>query len=179
MTGFTASDHAMMARALRLAERGAYTTRPNPMVGCVLAHGDEGHPAKAGPVKKEQKDWGIAGDDKQARRSIEVGMSDAMRFMPDRIAVKLGETVRFAVRNDGKQMHEFVIGTREELDAHAALMKKFPKMEHDQPYMAHVAPGKSGEVIWTFNQPGDFNFACLIGGHYEAGMKGAIQVGRK
>ena len=42
-TMFTASatDHAMMARALRLAERGAYTTRPNPMVGCVIAHGDE------------------------------------------------------------------------------------------------------------------------------------------
>jgi diaminohydroxyphosphoribosylaminopyrimidine deaminase/5-amino-6-(5-phosphoribosylamino)uracil reductase len=38
---FSATDHAMMARALRLAERGAYTTRPNPMVGCVLAHGDE------------------------------------------------------------------------------------------------------------------------------------------
>lgn len=31
----------MMARALRLAERGAYTTRPNPMVGCVIAQGDE------------------------------------------------------------------------------------------------------------------------------------------
>ena len=38
---FSATDHAMMARALRLAERGAYTTRPNPMVGCVLAHGDQ------------------------------------------------------------------------------------------------------------------------------------------
>lgn len=38
---FTATDHAMMARALRLAERGAYTTRPNPMVGCVIAQGDE------------------------------------------------------------------------------------------------------------------------------------------
>lgn len=38
---FTATDHAMMARALRLAERGAYTTKPNPMVGCVIAHGDE------------------------------------------------------------------------------------------------------------------------------------------
>ena len=35
--GFSAFDHAMMARALRLAERGAYTTRPNPMVGCVIA----------------------------------------------------------------------------------------------------------------------------------------------
>lgn len=30
-----------MAQALRLAERGAFTTRPNPMVGCVVAHGDQ------------------------------------------------------------------------------------------------------------------------------------------
>ncbi|MFS8063476.1 MAG: bifunctional diaminohydroxyphosphoribosylaminopyrimidine deaminase/5-amino-6-(5-phosphoribosylamino)uracil reductase RibD [Luteimonas sp.] len=36
-SGFSAIDHAMMARALRLAERGAFTTKPNPMVGCVLA----------------------------------------------------------------------------------------------------------------------------------------------
>lgn len=36
-TTFTAFDHHCMARALRLAERGAYTTRPNPMVGCVIA----------------------------------------------------------------------------------------------------------------------------------------------
>ena len=51
---FSAIDHRMMARALRLAERGAFTTRPNPMVGCVLAHGDavvgEGwHQRKGGP----------------------------------------------------------------------------------------------------------------------------------
>jgi diaminohydroxyphosphoribosylaminopyrimidine deaminase/5-amino-6-(5-phosphoribosylamino)uracil reductase len=39
--GFSAFDHAMMARALRLAERGAYTTRPNPMVGCVIARDGE------------------------------------------------------------------------------------------------------------------------------------------
>lgn len=38
---FSATDHLLMARALRLAGRGAYTTRPNPMVGCVLAHGEE------------------------------------------------------------------------------------------------------------------------------------------
>lgn len=54
MTDFSASDHAMMARALRLAERGAYTTRPNPMVGCVIARGDEvvgegWHQRKGGP----------------------------------------------------------------------------------------------------------------------------------
>ncbi len=51
---FSASDHAMMARALRLAERAAFTTRPNPMVGCVIAQGDavagEGwHQRKGGP----------------------------------------------------------------------------------------------------------------------------------
>jgi diaminohydroxyphosphoribosylaminopyrimidine deaminase/5-amino-6-(5-phosphoribosylamino)uracil reductase len=41
VSGFPATDHAMMARALRLAGQGAYTTRPNPMVGCVVAHGEE------------------------------------------------------------------------------------------------------------------------------------------
>lgn len=41
MTEFTATDYLLMARALRLAERGTYTTKPNPMVGCVIAHGEE------------------------------------------------------------------------------------------------------------------------------------------
>ncbi|MDG2525706.1 bifunctional diaminohydroxyphosphoribosylaminopyrimidine deaminase/5-amino-6-(5-phosphoribosylamino)uracil reductase RibD [Stenotrophomonas sp. HITSZ_GD] len=41
MSEFTALDHLHMAQALRLAERGAWTTRPNPMVGCVIAHGQE------------------------------------------------------------------------------------------------------------------------------------------
>ena len=38
---FSAVDHAHMACALRLAERGLYTTQPNPRVGCVIAHGEE------------------------------------------------------------------------------------------------------------------------------------------
>ncbi|HKZ11132.1 MAG TPA: bifunctional diaminohydroxyphosphoribosylaminopyrimidine deaminase/5-amino-6-(5-phosphoribosylamino)uracil reductase RibD [Rhodanobacteraceae bacterium] len=37
----SATDHALMARALRLAERGLFTTQPNPRVGCVIAHGGE------------------------------------------------------------------------------------------------------------------------------------------
>ena len=73
-------------------------------------------------------------------------------------------------------MHEFVLGTKKELDEHAALMVKFPNMEHDEPYMAHVAPGKTGEIIWTFNRAGEFDFACLISGHYQAGMMGKVRV---
>jgi len=99
-----------------------------------------------------------------------------MRFTPERIDVRLGETVRFIVRNRGKVMHEFVIGTKKENEAHAALMLKFPGMEHDEPYMAHVAPGRQGQIVWTFNRPGEFEFACLIAGHYQAGMRGRIVV---
>ena len=142
----------------------------------VRAHGNEDHPKKAGPVRKEQKDWGVAGDAKAVRRTIEFRMGDNMRFTPERIDVRQGETLRLRVQNTGKVMHEFVIGTKAENDKHAELMVKFPNMEHDEPYMAHVAPGKTGEIVWTFNRPGDFDFACLIAGHYQAGMVGKIKV---
>ena len=52
MTSFSAFDHAMMRRALALAEKGLYTTTPNPRVGCVVARGEkivgEGWHEKAG-----------------------------------------------------------------------------------------------------------------------------------
>ena len=99
-----------------------------------------------------------------------------MRFEPERLDVKLGETVRLTIHNDGKMLHELVIGTPRELQEHAALMLKFPGMEHDEPYMAHVNPGKNGQIVWHFNRAGTFEFACLIGGHYQAGMKGVILV---
>ena len=124
----------------------------------------------------EQKDWGIAGDAKAVRRTIRLKMDDQMRFSPDKLVFKQGETVRLVVQNKGKLLHELVIGTREELDAHAALMLKFPTMAHDEPYMVHVNPGKTGELVWTFNRAGEFEFACLIVGHYSAGMKGTISV---
>ncbi len=139
-----------------------------------LAHGGAMHGTK--PVVKEQKEWGIAGDAKQAKRTVVVTMTDDMRFKPDRLEIKQGETVRFVVKNAGKMMHEMVIGTRKELDEHAVLMIKFPNMEHDEPYMAHVDAGKQADIIWHFNRPGEFEFACLIAGHYQAGMRGKITV---
>jgi uncharacterized cupredoxin-like copper-binding protein len=142
----------------------------------VLAHGDAAHAQQRGTVVKEQKPWGIAAERAAARRRIEVGMSDDMRFTPARIEVRQGETVRFVFRNRGQTLHEFVLGTKAVLEEHAALMMKFPDMEHDEPYMAHVAPGTSGEIVWTFNRAGEFDFACLIPGHYQAGMVGQVVV---
>lgn len=138
------------------------------------AHGDKAD--QHAHVVKEQKDWGIAGEAKQVTRTITLTMTDNMRFTPDRIEVRQGETVRLRVRNAGKMLHELVIGTRQELTAHAGQMLKHPGMEHEEPYMTHVSPGKSGEIIWTFNRAGEFEFACLIAGHFEAGMKGTIRV---
>ena len=140
-----------------------------------LAHGDV-HSKKTEAVKKEQKDWGVAGDAKMAKRTVEISMLDTMRFSPEKIEARQGETIKFVIKNTGQVVHEFVIGTKKENDEHAALMVKFPKMEHSEPYMAHVSPGKTGEIIWTFNKPGDFDFACLIAGHYQAGMTGKIKV---
>ena len=144
----------------------------------VLAHGGAAHPAAkpSVPAIAEQQDWGIAGAASAAGRTISVEMNDAMRFVPDHIEVRLGETVRIQHRNTGQVMHEMVIGTRQALDEHAEMMMKFPGMEHDEAWMSHVAPGGEGEIVWTFNRAGTFEFACLIPGHYQAGMRGVIVV---
>ena len=167
-----------LARRVALRRMAAAAAAMPLLAPTAQAHTEKPHAPKKGPVTQEQKDWGIAGDAKKARRSIEVRMADNMRFTPERIEVRQGETVKFRVRNSGKVMHKFVIGTQAENARHAELMVKFPTMEHDEPYMAHVPPGKTGEIVWTFNRAGQFEFACLIAGHYQAGMVGTITVAR-
>ena len=119
---------------------------------------------------------GKPADVKHATRTMQIVMGDNMRYEPKRIDIKQGETIRFVVRNDGKVKHEMVLGTMAELTKHAALMLKFPDMEHDDPNAVSVEPGKVGEFAWTFTKVGTFDFACLEPGHFEAGMKGRIQV---
>ncbi|WP_018987894.1 cupredoxin domain-containing protein [Aromatoleum toluclasticum] len=141
------------------------------------AHGTATHEAKIDDsVMREQQDWGVAGLRREAVRTITIRMDDRMRFTPERIEVREGETVRLVARNDGTTLHELVLGTRKTLVEHAELMKKFPDMEHDAPWMAHVPPGGTVEIVWTFNRPGPFEFACLIAGHFDAGMVGTIDV---
>ena len=146
-----------------------------------LAHGPETHSSttKKRVAPAEQKVFGIEGDPARVSQTIEIRMTDHMRFEPSSISVKPGETIRFVHRNVGKVMHEMVIGTRADLEEHAAQMRKHPDMEHDEPYMAHVAAGKRGEIVWQFNRAGEFEFACLIPGHFEAGMRGTIKVAAK
>lgn len=142
----------------------------------LLAHENQtGHGSRP-PQVREQQDWGIAGDARRVQRTIEIRMLDTMRFEPSTLEVREGETVRLRALNRGRALHEIVIGTPDVLRAHAELMRRHPGMEHDEPYMAHVAAGRRGDIVWTFNRPGEFAFACLIPGHHEAGMVGRIVV---
>ena len=141
------------------------------------AHEDARHPAKGGVATEVvEKPFGRFADPKRAICTIKVDMRDTMRFSPARLTVKRGETVRFVVTNSGKTMHEMVLGTMYELKDHAELMRKFPGMEHDEPYMAHVRPGRTETLAWQFTKAGEFFYGCLIPGHFEAGMVGKIVV---
>ena len=141
-----------------------------------FGHENAPHHASSRPMVKEQQDWGIAGDARAVRRTITLRMGDDMRFSPRDIEVNEGDTVRLRAANKGKVLHEIVLGTRDALEQHAAMMVKFPDMEHDAPDMAHVRAGERGDIVWHFNRPGHFDFACLIPGHYQAGMTGTITV---
>ncbi|NKI68501.1 hypothetical protein GN109_03625 [Collimonas pratensis] len=107
-------------------------------------------------------------------RTVKIDMGDNMRFTPANIHVKQGETVRFLVSNSGKLKHEMVIGSAAQLAEHAALMRKMPEMEHDDPNQVTVEPSKNDELVWLFDHTGTVDFACLEPGHYEAGMVGKI-----
>ena len=141
--------------------------------GAAFAHGDSRPPRKA---EMKSTAFGQTGDPRKATRTVNVDMSDTMRFAPAELSVKRGQTVRFVVTNSGKQMHEMVLGTMKELKEHAELMRKHPGMEHDEPYMVHVQPGRKAEIVWQFTERGEFHYGCLIPGHFEAGMIGKVIV---
>src|SRR5207344_2707863 len=61
----TPADRQFMSRALALAERGLFTTTPNPRVGCVIVRGEEvvgeGFHERAGEPHAETIALGAAG----------------------------------------------------------------------------------------------------------------------
>lgn len=145
----------------------------------VCAHGNDQHAAakkRYDAATVEDTAFGREGDPGKVGRVIRLTMTDAFRYSPSEIMVKRGQTVKFIVHNKGKQLHEMILGTPEELRAHAELMKKFPEMEHADANMTHVKPGANGEMVWQFTRAGEFQFGCLVPGHFEAGMVGKVTV---
>jgi len=138
--------------------------------------GHSHHDAMESGSMAEESNFGKPGLLANVVRTIEVSMGDDMRFKPDTIDIKQGETIRFVIKNTGTTDHEMVLGTSEDIREHREMMKKMPGMVHTDANSVRVQPGKSGEIIWNFDLAGAFEFACLIPGHSEAGMKGNINV---
>ena len=147
------------------------------IAGAAWGHGGDSNKANNKPAQTAAETaFGKPGDPKKVTHTINIDMRDAMEYLPNGLRLKAGDTVKFVVRNSGRMMHELVLGTMEDLKEHAELMRKNPGMEHDEPYMAHVAPGKTQTIVWQFTRPGAFYYGCLVPGHFEAGMVGIVRV---
>ena len=122
---------------------------------------------------------GEPGNPKKPARTIKVKMREEgkrMTFEPSRIEVRKGEQIRFVLQNEGDETHEFVLATTEENRKHAQLMKKYPEMAHDDPNARRVPEYLDDELLWRFTKRGEFEYACLISGHYQKGMFGKVIV---
>ena len=122
---------------------------------------------------------GEPGNPKKLARIVHVTMGDSdgkMLFVPARLEIKKGDQIKFVLRNNSELDHEFVLASTAENLTHAEEMKKHPNMAHEEPNGRQLAPKKTGEIVWKFTKAGEFEFACLIPGHREAGMTGTIVV---
>jgi uncharacterized cupredoxin-like copper-binding protein len=126
---------------------------------------------------------GEPGKKANATQTIRVTMKETddgkMIFTPSTFKVRKGQTVVFAIKNAGELDHEFVLDQEDKIIEHKAAMEKFPEMEHDDPNAIRLAAGESGEIIWKFTNDGTFKIACLVPGHYDAGMHGDVTVAGK
>ena len=136
-------------------------------------------PGGAGHGHGDEAAYGKPGDPKKPARLVQVSMRETdgkMLFFPDKVEVKAGEQVRFKLANNGEVEHEFVLASVEENAKHKIQMEKNPDMEHEDPNARRLQPKKGDEIVWQFTKAGTFEYACLIPGHYESGMKGTVVV---
>jgi uncharacterized cupredoxin-like copper-binding protein len=126
---------------------------------------------------------GEPGKKAQATQTIRISMKETddgkMIFTPNAFKVREGQTIVFSIKNAGELDHEFVLDHEDKIMEHKTVMEKFPEMEHDDPNAIRLAAGESGEIIWKFTNDGTFEIACLVPGHYDAGMHGDVTVAKK
>lgn len=144
----------------------------DPTQGGSQGSGDGGHDMN---MQDDDFDFGEAGGTSQVDREIKISALDSLRFDPDEIEVTVGEIIKFVVRNDGQNAHEFVLGDEAYQEQHAEEMANDNAMEEGS-NQVEIAPGETKEITWTFTAEGDVLFACHEPGHYQGGMVGTIDV---
>ena len=121
---------------------------------------------------------GEPGDPEKPSRAIKVIMQERdgkMLFVPYHVEIRKGEQIKFELYNSGELDHEFVLATAQENQKHAEAMKMNPDGARRSKCNAGSAK-ETDEIVWNFTKLGDFEFACLIPGHRDAGMFGTVEV---
>ena len=119
---------------------------------------------------------GSASSTDQGPRTVQVQMTDELRFEPAEISVQAGETVRFEVINAGEIVHEFLIGDEAAQEEFEMEMSEGDGMAHDTDAGISVEPGQRESFEYTFDEAGQLLAGCHEPGHYEGGMVATITV---
>lgn len=112
----------------------------------------------------------------QGPRTVQVEMTDELRFEPSEFTFQAGETVRFEVTNAGQIVHEFLIGDEAAQDEFEMEMSGGDGMAHDTDAGVSVEPGASETFEYIFAEAGELLAGCHEPGHYDGGMKATITV---
>lgn len=109
-------------------------------------------------------------------KEVRIEVGDDMRFSPAVWQAQAGEPIRIILVNKSKVDHELVIGSEKEIIDHAKEMANPGAKGHHHTNEVSAKPGQQAELVWTFKKPGQYAMACFEPGHYEAGMRGVINV---
>ena len=120
--------------------------------------------------------FGEPGNQSEVGLMVEISALDSLEFDPETLEVQPGETITFVVTNDGKNVHEFVLGDESYQQEHAAEMSGGEQMGAGANQI-EIEPGATKSLTWTFTQPGEVLYGCHEPGHYEGGMVGTIEMG--
>jgi uncharacterized cupredoxin-like copper-binding protein len=118
---------------------------------------------------------GGASPSAQGPRTVQVTMTDELRFEPAEFTAQVGETVRFEVTNAGQIVHEFLIGDEAAQEMFEMEMSG-DGMAEDGDAGVSVEPGETETFEYTFAQAGELLAGCHEPGHYDGGMVATITV---
>lgn len=113
-----------------------------------------------------------------AATSVEIEMRD-IAFDQTALTFDAGTSVRFVFTNTGKIPHDGFIGDQAAQADHEQEMASMGDMgghSMDDDNAITVAPGATGELTYTFDEPGTYEIGCHQVGHYAAGMKITVTV---
>lgn len=131
---------------------------------------DDGAPSEPDPIEPPA----IPGP----QRRIDVEM-EKMSFSPEKLDVKVGETVTFVFTNTSNLVHDAFIGDKAAQEEHEKAMRSSKDGNHD--HAGHegavtVHPGETAALRYRFEEPGTIEIGCHQPYHYAAGMKIVLNV---